>query len=253
MASSPYINQFSQPDSILPDLYNPQSLNRYAYTLNNPLRYTDPTGHRICEDIEGQCLSEKQATKKWISDHTPKPKPKKEPNIGLILKTGLGGDSCVDNACTIPFLPFGPWADWTTSSYPWSFPVYDSWGVAEIDPTDFDLMLQAVGDDLQSTITLGWYDTPFFDSGGDLTGIGCVNGSCYDRSELNYIGEGEALAKNGLSRDATQTVVFLWKNKMSLLLGLIGLDSTMKPVTQGTKDMTDIGWYYYTEHYSSNP
>ncbi len=24
---------------------NPQALNRYAYTLNNPLRYTDPTGH----------------------------------------------------------------------------------------------------------------------------------------------------------------------------------------------------------------
>ncbi len=24
---------------------NPQSLNRYAYTLNNPLRYTDPSGH----------------------------------------------------------------------------------------------------------------------------------------------------------------------------------------------------------------
>ncbi len=26
---------------------NPQALNRYAYTLNNPLRYTDPTGHWV--------------------------------------------------------------------------------------------------------------------------------------------------------------------------------------------------------------
>jgi RHS repeat-associated protein len=26
---------------------NPQALNRYSYTLNNPLRYTDPTGHSV--------------------------------------------------------------------------------------------------------------------------------------------------------------------------------------------------------------
>jgi hypothetical protein len=26
---------------------NPQALNRYSYTLNNPLRYTDPTGHEV--------------------------------------------------------------------------------------------------------------------------------------------------------------------------------------------------------------
>lgn len=30
-------------------MYNPQSLNRYAYTLNNPVKYTDPTGHDGCE------------------------------------------------------------------------------------------------------------------------------------------------------------------------------------------------------------
>jgi hypothetical protein len=24
---------------------NPQNLNRYSYALNNPLKYTDPTGH----------------------------------------------------------------------------------------------------------------------------------------------------------------------------------------------------------------
>jgi hypothetical protein len=27
------------------NLSNPQSLNRYSYTLNNPLKYNDPTGH----------------------------------------------------------------------------------------------------------------------------------------------------------------------------------------------------------------
>ena len=41
----PYLNQFTQPDTIVPDLYNPQDWNRYSYARNNPLRYTDPDGH----------------------------------------------------------------------------------------------------------------------------------------------------------------------------------------------------------------
>jgi hypothetical protein len=37
--------RFLQPDTVIPDLYNPQSYNRYSYALNNPIRYTDPDGH----------------------------------------------------------------------------------------------------------------------------------------------------------------------------------------------------------------
>ncbi|MDV0446472.1 hypothetical protein MsAg5_03110 [Methanosarcinaceae archaeon Ag5] len=36
---------FTQADSIIPDVYNPQALNRYSYCLNNPLKYEDPDGH----------------------------------------------------------------------------------------------------------------------------------------------------------------------------------------------------------------
>jgi RHS repeat-associated protein len=49
---SPYINQFLSADTIVPTPTNPQSLNRYSYVTNNPLRYTDPTGHKACETIE---------------------------------------------------------------------------------------------------------------------------------------------------------------------------------------------------------
>ena len=37
-------SQFIQPDSNLPNIYNPQYLNRYAYVLNNPYKYVDPNG-----------------------------------------------------------------------------------------------------------------------------------------------------------------------------------------------------------------
>ncbi|MGH2543334.1 MAG: RHS repeat-associated core domain-containing protein, partial [Ardenticatenaceae bacterium] len=41
----PALGRFYQPDSIVPEPGDPQSLNRFAYAFNNPLRYTDPTGH----------------------------------------------------------------------------------------------------------------------------------------------------------------------------------------------------------------
>jgi hypothetical protein len=44
---SPEVRVFTQPDTLLPDPYDPQALNRYSYALNNPLRYTDPSGHII--------------------------------------------------------------------------------------------------------------------------------------------------------------------------------------------------------------
>ncbi len=43
---SPALGRFISPDSIVPDPSNPQAWNRYAYVFNNPLKYTDPTGHQ---------------------------------------------------------------------------------------------------------------------------------------------------------------------------------------------------------------
>jgi len=43
----PALGRFVQADTVVPEPGDPQALNRYAYALNNPLRYTDPTGHCI--------------------------------------------------------------------------------------------------------------------------------------------------------------------------------------------------------------
>lgn len=39
------VGRFVQPDSMLPNMYDVQQLNRYVYVKNNPLKYTDPTGN----------------------------------------------------------------------------------------------------------------------------------------------------------------------------------------------------------------
>jgi RHS repeat-associated protein len=44
---SSYLNRWIQPDTIVPQPGDPQSLNRFSYVLNNPLKFTDPTGHCI--------------------------------------------------------------------------------------------------------------------------------------------------------------------------------------------------------------
>lgn len=41
----PVVGRFLSPDPHVQDPYNTQNLNRYSYTLNNPLKHTDPSGY----------------------------------------------------------------------------------------------------------------------------------------------------------------------------------------------------------------
>ena len=41
----PAIAHFTQADSLIPGAGSPQAWDRYAYVFNNPLKYTDPSGH----------------------------------------------------------------------------------------------------------------------------------------------------------------------------------------------------------------
>ena len=51
----PGLGRWAQPDTLVPDPYNPQDWDRYAYVRNNPVRYTDPTGHDVDCGLQERC------------------------------------------------------------------------------------------------------------------------------------------------------------------------------------------------------
>lgn len=52
----------------MPNPANPQSFNRLSYVSNNPLRYTDPTGHKECEK---SCSGETYTAPNYTYDSAP--------------------------------------------------------------------------------------------------------------------------------------------------------------------------------------
>ena len=56
-----YQGRWLSPDPLAGDISNPQSLNRYAYALNNPTTFTDPSGLCFMSQATGGCVSPQQA------------------------------------------------------------------------------------------------------------------------------------------------------------------------------------------------
>jgi len=196
---SPKIGRFLSADSIVPGYANPQNLNRMSYVTNNPLRYTDPTGHMMTDEGGGGCL---------ICNFPP-------PDDG-----GGGGDD--DPRTTdpdtdndgVPDVP-DPSADPVTlgsHSDPECTPMElvecfyrrgrlpsGEWNITEDQLNQ--LMLAVYYDIHGRPVSLSdWldrkiYDTPFWDGYDKDIGSVCTNSTCYNRTEVNYIAQGMYSAK----------------------------------------------------------
>jgi len=63
----PQISRFISSDTIIPNPANPQTLNRYSYVGNNPVRYTDPTGHFFERELAGGAgVAVGESTRVWL-------------------------------------------------------------------------------------------------------------------------------------------------------------------------------------------
>ena len=88
------MGRFLQPDPLVPEPFNPQSLNRYSYVLNDPVNRVDPTG-MVPRSITEILPDGWQVTKTIDLQIEPGPIPPFNPNllgdtVGRII-TSLGG------------------------------------------------------------------------------------------------------------------------------------------------------------------
>lgn len=65
--------RFLQPDTIVPEPGNPQSLNRYAYVRNNPVNYSDPSGYAECAAGDMACWQSESQYKPDAQELAPGP------------------------------------------------------------------------------------------------------------------------------------------------------------------------------------
>jgi RHS repeat-associated protein len=59
----PHLGRFTQPDSLVPNAFYSLALDRYQYAYSNPIKYTDPSGHSVCDE-DGYCYEGSKLVKR---------------------------------------------------------------------------------------------------------------------------------------------------------------------------------------------
>ena len=77
------IGRFTSPDTIVPNPAYPQSLNRYSYCLNNPLKWIDPSGHQYEHITTASIMS--YAQQNWNNPNAPLTQYVRSVGLGLAM------------------------------------------------------------------------------------------------------------------------------------------------------------------------
>ena len=83
-----------QPDTIIPDPSNPQGWNRFSYVGNNPLGYSDPSGHVRVADLDPGRRG--CSDPDYCENGKPKPPvplPPVPPRVDQMIRVGSPGDN----------------------------------------------------------------------------------------------------------------------------------------------------------------
>jgi len=153
-----YLNHFTQADTILPDPGSPQAFDRYAYSLNNPLYYTDESGHApecysadgmVCKGLGGPGVGTGQPLP--INPPEPEPGPDPDPNPEEDPESG-------ENDFTPWVLPMAPTQQGSGSES--SYRIQGNWGRGIITTTlqyqaTVSVYIEAGPQGLTTTIVIG--------------------------------------------------------------------------------------------------
>ncbi len=241
---SPKLGRFLSADTLMSGISNPQNLNRFSYVANNPLRYTDPTGHIACDDFNalGGCYTAPGGGGS---------------GFGGVGDRDGGGDGDPDGGGTdtngngVPDVPdpnavmphpshpcqydnlvecvysggYWPSGDYTFTDEEWdafTLTIYydvnrrahtgDGFWTHEYAPLGTSNQPLFVPFHTEAYYDRRGYDTIFWNAYDTYSGNVCFeNGDCYDRNDVNYIAQGMWSGAAGEGPIGAVVVAEVWK------------------------------------------